>query len=466
MAVLGEHAVVLGASMSGLLAARVLADHFRSVTLVERDVLSTDYANRRGVPQGRHPHALLARGAQTLDEFFPGILDELVADGAPVWDDGEYSRLYMSFAGHVMPRSGKAAVDDPKAWAMYQPSRPFLECHVRRRVQAIGNVTLVDGHDVAELTSTVDRSRVTGVRMVERDGGAEKEVAADLTVDAMGRGAHTPAFLESLGYGRPDEDHIVVHTTYVSQVLRIPPGALDEMLVLISPVVGRPTGMFLCHNENDTWIFTVFGMCGHEPPREFAGMLDFAESYVPAHVLSGVRAGEPLAPVIQHRLPSSQWRRYDKMRRFPDGLLVTGDAICSFNPVYGQGMSVAAGDALALRASLRGGLADLPHRYFRAAAKSIGVAWSLGAGTDLAFPEVDGSRTRATRLTNRFADWVLTASETDPAVHAQFTKVTGLVDPPARLFHPSFLYRVARANLSHQQRVSRSERSAVSTRRP
>jgi 2-polyprenyl-6-methoxyphenol hydroxylase-like FAD-dependent oxidoreductase len=465
MAVLGEHAVVLGASMSGLLAARVLSDHFRSVTVIERDVLSIDPANRRGVPQGRHPHALLARGARTLDEFFPGILDELVADGAPVWDDGEYSRLYMCFAGHVMPRTGKAAVDDPKAWAMYQPSRPFLECHVRRRVQGIGNVTLVDGHDVAELTSTADRRRVTGVRVVERDGGAEREVSADLTVDAMGRGAHTPAFLESLGYGRPDEDHIVVHTTYVSQVLRIPPGAFEEMLVLISPAAGRPTGMFLCHNENDTWIFTVFGMCGHEPPREFAGMLDFAEPYVPAHILAGVRAGEPIAPVIQHRLPSSQWRRYDKMRRFPDGLLVTGDAICSFNPVYGQGMSVAAGDALALRASLRDGLTDLPQRYFRAAAKSIGVAWSLGAGTDLAFPEVDGPRTRATRVTNRFADWVLTASETDRSVHAQFTKVTGLVDPPARLFHPAFLYRVARANLSHQQRVSRAQRKPVSTSR-
>jgi hypothetical protein len=322
-------------------------------------------------------------------------------------------------------------------------------------VQAIENVTLVDGHDVAELTSTADRRRITGVRVVKRDGGAEQTLTADLTVDAMGRGAHTPAFLEALGYGRPDEDHIVVHTTYVSQVLRIPPGAIEEMLVIVSPVATRPTGMFLVHNENDTWIFTVFGMCGHEPPRDFAGMLAFAEPYAPAHLLAAVAASEPIAPVIQHRLPSSQWRRYDKMRRFPDGLLVTGDAICSFNPVYGQGMSVAAADAMALRKSLRGGATDLPRRYFRAAAKQIGVAWSLGAGTDLAFPEVDGHRTPATRLTNRFAGWMLTASETDRTVHAQFTKVTGLVDPPARLLHPAFLYRVARANLSRQQRDSR-----------
>jgi 2-polyprenyl-6-methoxyphenol hydroxylase-like FAD-dependent oxidoreductase len=190
MPVLGERAVVLGASMSGLLAARVLADYFRTVTVVERDVLPDDPANRRGVPQGRHPHALLARGAQILEEFFPGILNELVADGAPVWDDGELSKLYLSYAGHEMLRSGKAAVD-PMANAAYIPSRPFLECHVRRRVQAIENVTILDGHDVAEMRSTAERDRVTGVRVIDRDGGAEQELTADLVMDAMGRAAHT-----------------------------------------------------------------------------------------------------------------------------------------------------------------------------------------------------------------------------------------------------------------------------------
>jgi 2-polyprenyl-6-methoxyphenol hydroxylase-like FAD-dependent oxidoreductase len=455
MSTIGERAVVLGASMGGLLAARVLADFFETVTVVERDVLPQTAGNRRGVPQGRHPHALLARGAQTLGELFPGILDELVADGAPVWDDAEYSRLYISIGGHLMPRSGKAVLD-PKANAMYHPSRPFLEQHVRRRLEAMENVTILDGHDVAELTSTADRKRVTGVRVTDREGGTERDLSADLVMDAMGRGAHTPALLESLGYGRPVEEHIVVHTTYVSQLLRILPGTLKEMLVLISAEPGRPTGMFLVKNEDDTWIFTVFGMVGHEPPRDLAGMLSFAQEYAPAHLLAAVRAGEPLAPVVQHRLPSSQWRRYDKMRRFPDGLLVTGDAMCSFNPVYGQGMSVAAMDAVALRDCLRRGPTDLPRRYFRAAAKSIAVAWGHAAGSDLAFPEVEGRRTPAMRLTNRFADWVLTACETDAVVHARFFRVIGLVEPPSRLFDPSFLYRVATANRRRRQRDSQS----------
>ena len=460
---LGDHAVVLGASMGGLLAARVLADFFRTVTVVERDVLPDDPGNRRGVPQGRHAHALLPRGAQILDELFPGFLDGLVADGAPVLDDGELSKLYFTFGGHELLRSGKAAVDH-KAMATYVPSRPFLECHVRRRLQTMGNVTILQGHDVAELTSTPDRGRVTGVRVVNRDGGAEKELAADLVIDAMGRGAHTPAFLESLGYGRPVEDHIVMRTTYVSQPLWIAPGTLQEGIILIGPVPGRPTGMVLLGCENDTWLFTVYGMVGREPPGERAGMIAFAQEFGPPHVLAAVRAAEPLGEVVRHRMPSSQRRRYDKMRRFPDGLLVFGDAMCSFNPIYGQGMTVAALEASALRGCLRHGDHDLSRRFFRAAAKPIAAAWQLAAGADLALPEVEGPRPLSVRIANAYMDWVLTACESDAVVAGQFLKVNALVDPPSRLLHPTFIYRVATVNLRRRKGVHQCPRTTRRTR--
>jgi 2-polyprenyl-6-methoxyphenol hydroxylase-like FAD-dependent oxidoreductase len=288
------------------------------------------------------------------------------------------------------------------------------------------------------------------VRVVDRDSGVERELTADLVIDAMGRGAHTPNLLASLGYGRPIEDQIFMRTCYVSQPLRIPPGTVEQ-LVAVGAAPGRPRGMFLLGYENDTSIFTVFGMVGHEPPGDLAGMLSFAQDYTPDHVLAAVRAAEPLGEVIRHRMPCSQWRRYDKMRRFPEGLLVCGDAICSFDPIYGQGMTVSALDAVALRDCLLRGRRNLARRYFRAAAKSIGVAWRMGAGSDLAFPEVQGRRPLSMRVTNRLADWVLTACESDAVIVEKFFRVNNLIDPPVRLMHPSFVSRVAAAKIRRQQ---------------
>src|SRR5271166_3659235 len=463
MTVLGERAVVLGASMGGLLAARVLADFFETVTVVERDALpDDDPAVRRGVPQARHVHVLLARGAQILDEFFAGFLDELVADGAPVWDDGELSKLHLSFGGHDILRSGTVA-KEPKALAIHMPSRPFLECHVRRRLRAMSNVTILSGHEVAEVTTTPDRRRVSGVRVVDSDG-AKRELTADVVMDAMGRGAHTPALLERFGYGRPVEDHIVMHTNYVSQLLRIPHGTFREMLVDIGPAPDRPTGMFLTGYENDTWMFTVFGMVGHQPPRDLAGMLSFAEAYCPTHLIAAMRAAEPIGDVAHHHMPSSQWRRYDKMTRLPDGLLVCGDAICSFNPIYGQGMTVAALEAVALRKCLRSGDADLPRRYFRAAAKSVGVAWQMVASLDLAHPGVTGRRSSWMRAATRLVDWALAASESDPVVAVRFFRVNSLIDAPFRLLNPAFVGRAAVVNLRRRRGGGQPRQAEVAGR--
>ncbi len=445
MTKLGEHAVVLGASMGGLLAARVLADFYETVTVVERDVLPETSANRRGVPQGRHVHLLLGRGSQVLDELFPGFLDELVAAGAPSFD-GDMSKLYLSNGGHLFPRSGRA-IDVP----FFLPSRPLLESHVRRRVRAVANVTVLDGHDVVELTSTPPRDRVTGALVRARPDGSERVLGADLVVDAMGRGARTPAFLEGLGYGRPVEDHLGMRLAYSSQLLRIPPGMLNELMVIIGPVPGRPTGMALFGNENNTWIFSVIGMVGREPPDELAEMLAFVEDFAPAHVLAAIRAGEPLAEVARYRMPSSQWRRYDKMRRFPAGLLVFGDAICSFNPVYGQGMTVAALEALALQRCLRRGEDGLARRHFQATAKAVGVAWKMATGADLSLPEVEGPRPLSVRIANNYVDRVLAAAESDIVVAEQFARVIGFLDPPTSLFHPAFIARVATTNLRRRK---------------
>jgi 2-polyprenyl-6-methoxyphenol hydroxylase-like FAD-dependent oxidoreductase len=445
MAKIGEHAVVLGASMGGLLASRVLADFYRTVTVVERDVLPTDSAQRRGVPQGWHTHGLWPGGSHVLDELFPGFLAELLADGCTVWDDGDFSKLCASFGGHRLVRSGTYRDFQPRD-AAYVPSRPFLESHVRQRVHAIHNVTLIDGCDVVELTSNADRSRITGVTITSHEGDDKHTLTGDLVVDATGRGSRTPAFLEHLGYGRPAENEVVTRVAYVSQLLRLPPGAVKEVLVIAGPIPGRPTGMALTANENSTWMLTAIGILGREPPTDRAGMLQFIEDCTPAPVLSALRCAEPLGDITRYRIPSSRWRRYDKMRQFPAGLLVFGDAICSFNPIYGQGMTVAALQALVLDRCLRFGAPRLAARYFAAAAKPIGVAWQLAAGGDLSLPEVQGPRPLSMRLTNWYVNRVQAAAETDTVIAEHFLKVVGFSNPPASLMHSSVMLRVAATN--------------------
>ncbi len=433
--------------MAGLLAARTLSDFFENVTIVERDVSPDTAANRRGVPQGRHVHGLLARGAQALDEMLPGFLDELVRDGARPFDGHDLSELYYSIGGHTMVRSGTA----PNL-VVYAESRPFLEHHVKNRVRAIPNVTLLENHDVAGLTSTPDHGLVTGVRTVDRHGQVESELQADLVIDATGRGSRTPAWLDEMGYGRPVEDHVVVHVTYTTQWLRMPRGTIHEAGCLVGVVPGRPTGMGLLACEDDTWVFTLMGMAGCEPPCDRAEMFDWAEEFAPAHILDALREAEPIGEVARHRFPSSQWRRYDKMGRFPTGLLVIGDAICSFNPIYGQGMTVASLEALALRDCLSGGTGDLARRFFRAAVKPIRQAWQLSAGGDLALPEIGGEQSWATRFFNGYVDRILTAAEYDTFAVDRFTRVTGLIDPVTRLLRPGMLWRTA---LAHRRRPRR-----------
>jgi 2-polyprenyl-6-methoxyphenol hydroxylase-like FAD-dependent oxidoreductase len=435
--------VVLGGSMAGLLAARVLSDFYGTVTVVERDVLTDDPVSRRGVPQGRLIHALSSRGSQILDELFPSFLDDLAEAGVPSWRDGDFSKLSISFGGHRMVRSGKSVLDPV---TMQFPSRPLLECTVRRRVRDIANVTILDGHDLLGLTATPSHDRVTGARVARRDTGEESTVAAGLVVDATGRGSRTPVFLEELGFGRPPEDELTVQLAYAAQLLRLPRGAVDEHFTAVMPVPGRPRMLGLIGYEHDTWMFAVGGMAGLEPPAHLSEMLEFVADFAPAHVLNAVRAAEPLDDVVRYRVPSNRWRRYDAMRRVPDGLLVCGDAVCSFNPIYGQGMTVAAVEALVLRDCLRRGTRNLPRRFYRAGAKKVRVAWQTAVGSDLALPEIVGSRPLSMRISNVCLEQVLTAAETDADVAQQFLRVVGMIDGPARLLRPGFVGSVVKAN--------------------
>ncbi|CAN5715683.1 FAD-dependent oxidoreductase [soil metagenome] len=454
---LGGHAVVLGASMAGLVAARVLTDFYDRVTVVERDILPDGVEHRRGVPQGRHLHALLAGGSLALEELLPGILDELVADGAVVACTDEPEAFWQEFNGHVL----RSDAVFERAFRVYLASRPFIEAHVRRRIRALGNVTVLDGHDVVDLAA--EPGRIVGARVAPHGGGPELLLRADLVVDVMGRSGRTPAFLDKLGYNRPKEQGIPLDVAYTSQLMRIRPPAPVTKVFLVGAKPGAAVGGAFFAREHDHWMLTSIGFTGEQPPTEWDELLTFTATWAPESLMSALSRAEPVGEPARYRYPASQWRRYDRMRSFPDGLLVMGDALCSFNPAYGQGMSVAALEALALRECLRAGDIALSRRFFAAAAKPVSVAWELARGADLTIPGVQAPRPLATRISSWYTERVIAAAATDDSVYEQFVRVTSLLDPPTRLMSPSLLRRVLVPHRKPQSINDSPTRSAAVT---
>jgi 2-polyprenyl-6-methoxyphenol hydroxylase-like FAD-dependent oxidoreductase len=428
--------------MGGLLAARVLSDFYDRVTVVERDELTDGSVARRGVPQSRQPHVMLARCGEIAEELFPGLLEEMVVAGAHRWNDGDLSRMHLDVGGHLLTQGG--VIPNPGSLINHLASRPFFECHVRRRVRALPNVAMLDQHDVVDLIGT--GGRITGVVLHRHADGSVPSLHAQLVVDATGRGSRTPVFLERMGCGRPSVDELTVRVAYASMPIRMAEGTLREHTVVRLFEPGRPRGFFMFTCENDMWMVGAGTLGDVEPPVNREELLDFAIGIAPPHALAAARAAEPLAEVSVHRFPANRWRRYDKMAWTPDGLVVLGDAVCSFNPIYGQGMTIASIEALLLRDCLRRGTDDLPGRFHRAAAKKIRVAWQTAVGSDLALPEVPGHRSLSMRITNAFTQRVLTAAESDPFVAQEFMRVVGMLEPPSRMLQPSFVLQVIRAS--------------------
>jgi 2-polyprenyl-6-methoxyphenol hydroxylase-like FAD-dependent oxidoreductase len=430
-----KHAIVIGGSMAGLLASHVLSDHFQRVSLIERDALPGQADQRRGVPQGRHTHGLLASGGTVLEKLFPGISQALLKAGAVTGDIMRDSRWF--FEGACLNRTASGL----NGLLM---TRPLLEAAVRERVLANPKVVRRDEVAVEELVVDRQSGRVTGVRA----GG--QTLSGDLVVDATGRGSRSPQWLEQLGYEKPVEDVVQISLGYTTRFFRRLPTDLNGDIAAVIPATpkGKRGGVMLAQ-EGDRWTVTLIAYFGNYAPEDLDGFIAFASTLPAPYIHEVVRRNEPLGEAVSARFPASLRRRYELLRRFPAGYLVFGDAICSFNPIYGQGMSVAALEAVELEntlASRHGDLA-LAKAFFRRAAKVVDIPWSIAAGNDLRIPETVGRRTAGVKFINWYMSKLHKAAHTHPVPALAFHRVGNLLAPPPSIMHPRVAVRVLLENL-------------------
>jgi len=439
------NAVVIGGSVAGLVTARVLADHFQRVTLVERDAFPLEPPLvRRGLPQAHHQHILLVRGRQILELLFPGFDAELAAFGGPLVD---YTAdcVLCSPAGRL-PRF-------PSSLQLRLCRRPIIDWVLRRRRGRHPNITVLQRHAVTGLRS--ENGRVTAAWAQPAGGeGPPLRLDADLVVDAGGRASGTSQWLQDLGYDPPEEQAINPFLGYASRLFEPPPDhPVDWKAVEIaSRPPHNPRAAGLWEVEEGRWLLTLIGTARHYPPADSAGFLAFAQALPDPIIHDAILGAAPLSPIKVYRGLESRWRHYERLKRFPAGLAVLGDAFCAFNPTHGQGMTVAAQGAVVLGRHLMrlrwrkgGALGDLGPAVHREMARFVEPVWKLAVSDDLRWPTTLGGRAGAsTRLWNRFQDLAAPLAIRSPALVETFLSVANMVKPASSLFHPRLLAHLVR----------------------
>ena len=427
----GDRAVVLGSGMAGLLAARVLSDFFDHVTVLERDGEGPDPTPRRGVPQGAHPHVLLEAGRVTIEDLVPGFTEELQAAGGQRVDGR--ADLHMFAEGALLA----PAVTDRVA---YFASRPLYEQTLRRRIQALSSVTIE--YDTQFVTyRTGDDGAVTGVQA--RRGREPIDYDASLVVDAAGRTSRTPHWLESIDMPAPTLETAHIDLSYSSTTIERPPD--DRRAYFIQPTPPSAHGGTIVPIEDDRWLVTMIGYHGDQPPTDERGFRRFADGLSlsdPSAILDS--ASELAGPIVRYPFPANRRYRYDRLASVPPGLVVVGDAMASYNPIYGQGMSVAALEAVALGHTLAAGPDAVGRRFFSMAGTLVDVAWLMAVGADFRFPQTTGQRPRGTALFNRYLAKLVGGAHTDGRLTEDFFAVINMERPPSSLFGPRVLWRVIR----------------------
>jgi 2-polyprenyl-6-methoxyphenol hydroxylase-like FAD-dependent oxidoreductase len=437
---IGRRAVVVGAGMAGLPAAGVCADFFEEVVVLERDRLPPDASPRAGTPQARHTHALLIGGQDALGDLFPGFEQELSIAGAvplrvgldlrnerPGFDP--FPQRDLGFVGYAM-------------------SRPLIELTLRRRVGQCANIAIRENCRAAELVASPVGDAVSAIRFENGDGRREA-LTADLVVEASGRCNLTFGLLEALGRSPPEETTIAVDIGYATAVFAIPddPPAGWKAVMTFDSAPRGGLGGILMPIERNRWIVTLAGRHASKPPADREGFLAFAQRLRTPTIFDAIKGAEQLGKIARFGFPASVRRHFERLDAFPRRLLPFGDAICRFNPVWGQGMSVAAQEARLLRDLLRhraaapDPLAELAPAFFAEAAKVIETPWATAANPDLAHPETVGERPEGLEQRLAFGEALNRLAAQDAAVHKLVLEVLHLLKPQSVLRDPKLVER-------------------------
>ncbi|WP_017316650.1 FAD-dependent oxidoreductase [Mastigocladopsis repens] len=458
----GSHAVVIGGSMAGLLAARILVEHFERVTVVERDRLPQEPETRPGVPQAHHVHVLLTQGQRILEQLFPGIEAEVTAAGAPSVD-WVAECTYLNLWGWVSGGSSDLITRTC--------SRALLEWVVRRRLSNYSNLQFLPTTQVKGLLSDNSNSRVKGVELCGCDDFHTTELAADLIVDASGRNSQQPKWLEEIGYEPPTETVINSFLGYSTQWYERPEGLQADWKALV--VAAKPPhdkrGGVIFPIEGNRWQVLVSGIGRDYPPTDEAGFMEFVRSLRTPVIYDALQSAKPLSPVYGYRRTENRWRHYEKLSRLPEGLLAIGDAVCAFNPVYGQGMTVAALSALTLKECLqeqfryrKGNFTGLTKNFQNQLSKVLQTPWLMATGEDFRWETTSGGHPdKITQLMHRYMDQIMLLSISNPKIYRSFAEVTHLVKPSRTLFAPDILVQVLGTLLNQSRNQEKALRQGV-----
>ena len=434
---LGQHAVVIGGSLAGLMTARVLADHFDAVTVLERDYIDAQPGIHKSIPQGNHLHGLLLGGQQVMASLYPGFLEKLDTLGAVRCRAGTELVFYLP-TGKAFSATGTVCEPYDLGFDITCHSRGLLEYCVRQCTLEHTNITFASESTVQGLVYA--DGHVRGVRY--QQSGQTHSLAADVVVDAGGRGSHAPRWLRELGFQAPEETTIGVDIAYASTKFRVPE-AYDEperLVVCLGLAPDFPDGAIMETIENNMWHVTLAGRFGNYPPHDVEGFFAFAKSLYTSKMYDLIKDAERVTDITSYRTPTSVWRHYERLTAFPEGFVVLGDAISSFNPFYGQGMSSAALQVQALQQVLRErvtasqGLAGLAQAFFPKAAEIVFTPWTLAANQDLAYPRTQGERPADFEEGAQYFAALNALTAEDMEVYRLLVEVFNLVKPLAA-FH-------------------------------